>query len=403
MLSILSEFIRIRRASPSWSSGRLWLFRVGYYKLTRAKEKASDWVWVVDHTIQSGDMKCLAVLGVRLSDLAEGRNKPLSHEDVEPIALYPVRQSNGSIVYKQLDECIEKTGIPRQIVGDRGSDLRAGVEQFVENHPEIAYVYDVKHFTASILEDAFKSDLMWVEFTKWASETRGFLHQTPLSYLEPPNQRAKSRYMNMDILVQWGSKVLQFMDHLQQRGISDSDRAAITSKLGWIEQFRQDIAEWHVILELVEKTEDFVRTRGLFLGSDKQLRPILRTPPNATERTIRLRWQLIEYVLDESLKAQPGERLLGSSEVLESVFGKFKYLQGEHTRGPLTGFVLAIAAMVSTTTQQVVRQALETVSSRQVREWVREKFGKSPRLKRKEAFDHSTFMEQKQDRLLIPA
>jgi hypothetical protein len=174
VLAILSEFIGIPRSKPSWSSGRLWMLRVGYYKLTRAKEIANDWVWIVDHTIQSGDMKCLAVLGLRLSALAKERDKPLSHEDVEPIILCPVKQSNGEIVYQQLDNCIKKTGVPRQIVGDRGSDLKAGIEQFLVEHPGTAYIYDVKHSTASILEHAFGSDLMWTEFTKWAS---GLVHR----------------------------------------------------------------------------------------------------------------------------------------------------------------------------------------------------------------------------------
>jgi hypothetical protein len=82
-LAIMSGFLGIAELAPSWSSGRLWILRLGYYKLTRAKEMAEDWVWIVDHTIQSGDMKCLAVLGVRLSALDQERVKPLSYEDVE--------------------------------------------------------------------------------------------------------------------------------------------------------------------------------------------------------------------------------------------------------------------------------------------------------------------------------
>lgn len=34
---------------PQWHTGRLWLLRLGCYELTRPKEKADDWVWIVDH------------------------------------------------------------------------------------------------------------------------------------------------------------------------------------------------------------------------------------------------------------------------------------------------------------------------------------------------------------------
>lgn len=35
---------------PSWTCGRLWLLRLGYYKLTRQKELGNDWIWIIDHT-----------------------------------------------------------------------------------------------------------------------------------------------------------------------------------------------------------------------------------------------------------------------------------------------------------------------------------------------------------------
>ena len=96
---------------PSWYAGRFWLLRLGYYKLMRPKPKANDWVWIMDHTVQSGAEKCLLILGVRLSELSRS-DLVLSHEDVEPIALYPVTSSNGEVVFQQLEQTIDKTGMP---------------------------------------------------------------------------------------------------------------------------------------------------------------------------------------------------------------------------------------------------------------------------------------------------
>ena len=398
ILHLLTLFFPLPSPIPCWSSPRLWLLRLGYYKLTRSKEIADDWVWIVDLTIQAGDMKCLTVVGLRLSWLKPERKDPtLHHADVEPITLVPVRQSNGEIVYQQLEEAVAKTGVPRQIIADKGSDVKKGIDQFIQHHPQTDYIYDVKHFTANLLEHEFQSDLMWVEFAKWASQTRSTWYQTPFFYLEPPNQRTKSRYMNMDILVDWGLRALSLLDTLPARVPNASQREAIQLKLDWIVPFREELAEWNEILSLVETTETYVRTQGLRPQGDQALRPLLRLSPHPTERTIRLRWALIEYVLDASLKAKPGERLLGSSEVLESVFGKFKYRQHEHEKGSLTGMVLAIPAMVAQTTPEVVRNALETIPVKQVRTWMKEKFGKSAWVKRKEAFSRPVCEEQKSD------
>jgi len=295
VMQIMTRFFSFSASIPSWSSHRFWLLRVGYYKLTRPQEIAADWIWIVDFTIQAGSMKCLTVLGLRFSAWDETRkNNILTHADVEPIALVPVQQANGEVVYQQLEKAIKKTGVPRQIIADAGSDVKAGIRKFIEHHPGTDYIYDVKHFTACLLEREFKSDLMWVEFTKWASQIRSAWHQTPFSYLEPPNQRSKSRYMNMDILVHWGVQMLAFMDHLEEKDPNPSEREIIQEKMDWIFQFRSDLAEWKTILELVEKTETYVRTQGLFLECDQELRPLLRLAPQPTERTIRMRWSLIE-------------------------------------------------------------------------------------------------------------
>ncbi|MCX6059421.1 MAG: hypothetical protein NTW69_14870 [Chloroflexi bacterium] len=49
---------------------------------------------------------------------------------MEPIELAPVKKSNGEVFYQQLEQAAAKTGIPRAILSDHGTDLNAGVEKF---------------------------------------------------------------------------------------------------------------------------------------------------------------------------------------------------------------------------------------------------------------------------------
>lgn len=106
----------------------------------------------------------------------------------------------------------------------------------------------------------------------------------------------------------------------------------------------------------------------------------------STPRAQAIRDELVEFVHEESLKAGPQERLLGSSEVIESVFGKLKRLEQDQANSGFTGLVLSVAAMVSVTTADVVYQAMEGVSTKTILDWCRKKFGKSVQAKRKEAF-----------------
>ena len=51
----------------SYYSVRLWLLRLGLYQLSRPKVRADDWMWIVDHTMQLGERKCMIIVAIRQS------------------------------------------------------------------------------------------------------------------------------------------------------------------------------------------------------------------------------------------------------------------------------------------------------------------------------------------------
>jgi hypothetical protein len=116
-----------------------------------------------------------------------------------------------------------------------------------------------------------------------------------------------------------------------------------------------------------------------------------------TEQTKKVASELVSFVLHESFKAKSGERLLGSSEVIESIFGKLKHLEQNQAKSGFTGLILAIGAMVSKTTTEVIRKAMETVPTKHVLEWCRKMLGQSVQTKRKKAFATPEKTEQKPD------
>jgi hypothetical protein len=165
---------------------------VGYYQLTREKQVAEDWVWIVDHTVQIGEEKTVLIVGLRLSCLP-AVGQPLRHEEVEPITLEPVKESTGEVVYHQLKEVAKRTGVPREILSDHGPDLSKGIELSCQGHPQTCAVYDIKHKTAALLKRELDQEPKWKGFIGQASQTKVSLQQTALAWLAPPNQRSKAR------------------------------------------------------------------------------------------------------------------------------------------------------------------------------------------------------------------
>ncbi len=401
VIEIVLSSLQLPLPAPSWFSGRLWLLRLGYYKLTRPKEHADDWVWIVDHTIQIGEEKCFVILGIRLSSLPT-HGRCLGHEDVEPISLFPVKQSNGEIVWQQLEKTIEKTGVPREIIGDQGTDLAAGIKKFCQNHQGTCYVYDIKHKTAAVLKQELQDDKTWLEFTKFAAQTKKRTQQTSLAFLSPPNQRTKSRYMNVDILIKWGLNILSFLDKQQKEASNKFNSEQLEEKVGWIEKFREPLKEWEDLLQIITTTESFVRKNGLYHDSHLELNDLMAHMAH-TDLTKRVRAQLIAFVEEESMNARSKERLVGSSEVIESVFGKFKRLEHDQATSGFTGFLLSTAAMVSTTTRDVIQKALKTVPTKEMLKWCKENIGQSVQSMRKEALTSHDKTEQKWDQVMAAA
>lgn len=386
---------------PSWSAGRLWLLRLGYYKLTRPKEIAQDWVWIVDHSLQLGSEKCLVILGVRLSGLPFPE-RCLGHGDVEPLALFVVKQSNGSVVYQQLEETMVQTGRPRAIVADQGTDLQAGIQQFCQAHPETDYIYDIKHKTAAVLRQELADEPAWLEFSRLAAQTKSQVQQTALAALAPPQQKSKARYMNVETLLEWGQKILRLLDQEPVERPGQFDPAQVAAKLGWVTDFRAKLAEWQQLLTDLTLIESLVRKEGLYHGICHALNQQLPPLQVETERTLKVRQQLLDFVATQAAKAQPNERLLGSSEVLESVFGKLKRVEQDQARSGFTGLLLSVAAMVSHTTTEVMQKALETVPTKTVLAWCKEKLGPSVQAQRRVAFASEDKPEQKWDQLPVP-
>ena len=355
-------------------------------------------MWIVDHTVQLGDDKCLVILGVRLGDLPPAE-RCLSHEDVEPIELVPVKKSNGEVVYQQLEQAVAKTGVPRAIISDHGTDLQAGIAKFCQQHPQTGALYDIKHKTAAVLKRELEHDADWNTFTQLANQTKQRVQQTALAALCPPNQKTKARYLNVDVLVTWGQKMLTFLDAPQAAREPTLDRELVQEKLGWVTGFRSQLAEWGELFAIMAAAESFVRHHGLYHEVHLELEHHLLPLPAQTERPQRVRRELVAFVLEQAAQVHPDERLLGSSEVIESVLGKLKRLEQEQSKSGFTGLLLGLSALVSTTTTAVIQQALETVPTKQVRAWCQKTLGPTVQAKRRAAFASLGKADQKWDHL----
>jgi hypothetical protein len=361
--------------APTAGTVRLWLLRVGLGQVRRPKAAAADWVWLMDHSTQVDDAKCFVVLGVRLSALSKKR-LPLTYEDVEPFATTIMHVSDGPAVCNALEEISKRVGIvPTALLSDQGTDLRAGSDLFLQAHPGTRSLHDMAHRAAVELKTLLTQDPLWEAFCQQANLFKRQVQQTPLAALAPPAQRSKSRYMNLPTLIDWACRILTpavFNAH-KVAELLEVPTFLVVEKVAAFFPFVACIPLWSELSHVATVFRQVIGVEGYHAGAADQITDLLATP--ASGDAARLRERLLSFLSTQVSNLRPGECIPGSTEILESVFGRYKGIQGSHLR---TGFqvgVLDISAITAPTEAACVATTLINVKTSDIRAWRQGEFG----------------------------
>jgi hypothetical protein len=383
VIETVSGVLGLGLAVPHWTSGRLWVLRLGHAKLTADKPPADDWAWLVDHSVQTGQEKCLVTLGVRLGDLPPP-GQCLRHQDMELIDLVPARNWTAARVDDSLEKAADLAGhVPRVIVDDHGGDLHGGVERFRGRHPRTAEIYDIKHKAACLMKKLLEDDPRWRAFTGHVGQSRCCVQQTELAYLTPPAPKLKARFMNLGGQLAWARRVLAILRQSPRAG-------RLEQKLGWVAGFENELAEWSQWQQVIDVAVQWVNTRGIYRGVSEQLKRQLAQPGGLCGSARELAARLCDFVAAQESQARSGERLTGSTEVLESCFGKFKQLEKQQSRGGFTQLLLGLGAQLAKLTPRSVRDMLRASRTKDIVQWTRENLGTTLFAQRKLAFAGAT-------------
>jgi hypothetical protein len=445
-----SKFFAI--PTPSFSNIRNWILRAGLYQLRQLHEYASDWIYILDMTIELGQVKCLVVLGIRKSHLEELLSEQdfrgLKHQDLVVLSLEILYSSNGEIIEQCLNKLSDKVGVPIQIISDHGSDVKKGVDLFIQKHPITIYTYDVTHYMALLFKDELENDECYQSFLKHCSETRNNIQQTRLNFLIPPSQKHQSRYLNVEKLVKWGAEISIYQDNgdfsdisTQFRLESDSyelikgqfpDNKAVETleglvnqtyqsqqdfevalnvvstqlndnvsqiiidhanlgrklfeqKLGWFKEYNNAIPVYSQMVNLVHLAEKQLSHHGISKNSSAIF---LEETKNQTlpPRLENFKGRINDYLETESSKIPQDDFLWANSNVVESIFGKYKIFIEKSPLREISKLILTIPLCTVKITGQFIKNAMESTSIKDIERWAGRIFDKSTLSKKRTIF-----------------
>lgn len=376
---------------PSFSIIRKWLGRIGLYELNREKEYRTDWIFIIDLTVELGTQKCLVVLGVTQEYFEQSvlpSNQGLSHQDVQVLAIEIMYSTKGELIEQKLTELSNKVGHPLQIISDHGSDLERGIKLYKQKYPDVIYSYDVTHAMALFIKYELESSDKYQSFRVECNQCRRKLQQTELAFLSPPSQRSLCRYFNIENLIDWAQNIfnspIETIIKLAPNIEPEVFNKKMKEKFGWLINYQDEISIWNQMVTTTRSLETQLKTCGINQQSldEFELDKVLLN----TNLSSEFKQNILEFITTESSQIPEGKTLLATSDVLESIFGKYKQFSCKSPIKQMGQMILNISLCTMNLTTSVVKQALETVRYADLEIWLTQAFGQSTLSKRRIVF-----------------
>ena len=388
-LKIVFDWFQIKAKVPCWTSIRQWMCRVGVAQLDNAPQASEDMIWMADHSNQIGKEKILTILGISASKLP-APGETLRHQDVQTLAVVPGIQWKREDVREEYRKLAAKIGMPRMLLTDGAVELRESADVLEKPGKKLVLLRDMKHYSANLLERILQQDDRFSQFISHLGSARSAIQQTELSHFTPPSQKTKARFMNLEPTLRWGEMVSWQLAHPKSQGRQGIVAKRMNDKLGWVRAFRDDLGCWRRCQRVIGESLHFINTQGIFQGACEQLKVQLdklrQTNWQSCDRSNGLADQLIAFVLESEQQLSEGERGWLSTEILESSFGLYKALEGQHSKGGFTSLLAAFPALLTDCTPLQMRQSMTQVSTVRLKQWVREHLGTTLASKRNEAY-----------------
>lgn len=426
---------------------RQWILRLGYGLLHQDVERRKDWIYIIDFSIQLGKERCLLILGVTRQHLIENGYE-LKHHHVRVLDLHVQDYFNADIVNQRLEITQTKTGTPYQIISDKGNDVRKGIDLFCYKNKSVITTYDITHMIGIFIKHNLQADLRWIHLQDDLSNLTQQVKQSDVSFLRPIALSKKAKWLNIKQTIEWldniysyqekgdysliatGYKISNYqtvyeklkcgcqnkyeekrlqkqlinrtfsraeaIEWLQEKGYAqpeevefvDAGKARFDEKFGVLTKHKSFFKQLQQLNRMVEYIKGLLRIEGLSLDT---LQKPEKEYDNITYPWIKqVYYAIINCLQNEHANCGADPKpLLCCSDVIESIFGKFK-MKANQTVGGIYETVLSIVLICTNLTDKTVTEILTKIKMSDVNNWFRSMTGVSNLAKRRIAFSKST-------------
>lgn len=331
---------------------------------------------IIDESIRLGKEKLLLILSVPFE---KSRKKGLCFDDVQVVYMKGATSWTGVKIAKVLSELTQKYGFEiKNLLSDEDSKLLKTSE--LSGYPHLP---DISHAIATCLRRVFDKTVDYKWFRKLVASYQSKGVNQSLSYLCPPKQRTKARFMNVSKVVIWAEKLLNRF-HLLTKTESD-----FFVELTEQEAFAKDLK---ACIDVADKVALPFKTEGLSLKTLEKAKQLIAEQQEEQVGYMKdFLTQLSSYLTryEDFINLHPTSKVHLSSEIIESMFGKYKSKANNYALTGLTNLnlELPIYGKSEGDIKALIMEALEGISSLDLRRWKKENSADNQLVKRCKFFN----------------
>ncbi len=319
------DFLSLRWV-PHFTSVINWTVRFGLAALNQVEPISAPWLAIIDLSIDVGVKKALVVLRVPIEALAQ-RGSAIQLEDCECIGLCVTEHTDGDTVAKALTQIFATAGDPVALIKDGGTDLGKGVALWKEREGKksVWSIDDIGHVMANALKAQFEKTKAFERFVGIVHKAGARLRQTKLAFLIPPKLRTKGRFQGISKLGEWAERML---DALAGRGRAEehSALAKLRAAMVGFSALRPFIERFASTARCVAEVLEILKNKGLNQQTYRQCCELAEQLPKRSKVKKRLLAWLQRHLHIQCRLGISQMPLLVSSDIIESLFGKFKHI-----------------------------------------------------------------------------
>lgn len=360
ILLLLDEYFSLGLEKlPCENTIQNWVSKMGLYVMEKGvKSMTGQQVsLIIDESIRLGQEKLLLILSVPFSKLTQSA---LTFQDVKVVYMKGAISWTGEKIRQVVDD-LQKTGSfeVKNILSDEDSKLKKACDLLKVHH-----VPDISHAVATCLKRVFEKTEEFISFKKLIASYSSKGVNQALSYLCPPKQRTKARFMNLHKVIKWATIMLEKFGKLNE-----------TESL-FFEELKDQSSFLATLEECIGIAKDIslpFKEQGISLQTIAQAQKKLDALQEKEGYVKAFCQQIQKYITHyQGIMNDFAEtKVHASSEIIESMFGKYKSKANNYALTGLTALNLELP-LYGIPIEEIyldMNNALESISVTKLKKW----------------------------------